>query len=101
VSSRRVAAAERRLGAVPNPAAQAEFLVVIEEHLAEVAAGPMTLRQAFEEATLLAAAICRASGLAVFDQAVARLSASSEMDPTDVATYRDRIAAQTGRFDLL
>lgn len=100
LTTRRVAAAERRLGPVPDAALQAEVVQLVEGYLEAAAAEPATVVHAHEVAALIAATTTRAQGLQVYDTAVARLAAEGTVDQAEVEAYRIRITAQIGRFDL-
>ena len=100
LTTRRVAAAERRLGPSPDSALQAEVARIIGAYLDAAAAEPTSVVWAHETASLIAATTTRAQGLQVFDTATARLAAEGTVDQAEVAAYRARITAQIGRFDL-
>ena len=100
LTTRRVAAAEQRLGPVPDAALQAEVVRIIGGYLEAAAAEPTSVVWAHETASLIAATATRAQGLQVYGTAVARLAAEGTVDQAEVAAYRARITAQIGRFDL-
>ena len=101
LTSRRVSAAERRLGPCTDPEVQAEFRTAIAAALDQLAASCGSLFAAEDTARTIAAGTMTSSGTYIFDRAVERITAEQgPQDPADVARRRAGVQAIRGRYDL-